>query len=443
MLQAKGKGDTKFVAPEPETPALNTVQDGVKEKTNLVTEPLRTTVTDFERTPKTQLMPLIEGSSWTTDEFFRSLKGKNDPKVLFDPKIENPSQQFDKIKHLELRVTTALDRDQNDENKTYSMTGAATIPWSVPVNEGDIFTATLGDGRQGLYTVLTSRRPSNNKVSTYEITYGMLYEVTPAHRAVLDKCTVREYYYVKERAWTGGDVILSPKEYRGYLALNELIDAVENTYVRRFYSSDLQTLLYPDLTFGAAYDAFLAQFVKSIGLRMVGKDIRIYPHYPKNIKDVETFWTCLLQQDPLFLAETNRDNQPFSTRGFRTLQSTNSVGWSKVFVTRYFVEDTGSMKYMGEWPKFKPFTTEDIQLDGSQEIYPAFLPITYQPYVLSQAFYDGGYASALEYGLSCYLNRKPLSSELAAKLGELVHKLPRDSQFYYVPLVYVLLKYAR
>lgn len=441
MLIAKKKGDTKFVPLEPTIPELNRPHDGVKEKTNIVTNPERTTVIDMERTPKSYLLPVVEGSSWPTERWYRSLKGKNDPKVLFDPKVDTPSQQFDCIRNLELRVTSALDRSQDGGNKTYSMMGAATVVNSVPVNEGDFFTASIGDGRFGLFTITSSNRPSNNKISTYTVEYGMLYEVTPRHREVLERCTARTYYYIKERAYTGGDTLLTEKEYRQFMQLGEYITSIEETYVKRFYSADAQTLLYPNPTWGYAYDVFLTLFVKALGLRVVGKDIRIYPHQRTNVKDVETLFSLILKQDPLFLQDANRPNKPFLTRSFRTLQPANNVAWSKIVVTRFFQADMPLNQQLGNWEPFAAFNPVQVPLNGSD--VPLFNPLTYTPYILSETFYAGSYSSVLEYALQAYLNKQPLDSQIAAQLGAEVHKLPRDSQFYYVPLVYVLLKYAR
>lgn len=443
MLQANGKGNTKFIPPEPATPVLNQPQDGVKEKTNIVTNPERTTVVDMERVPKTQMLQFVEGSSWTILNWYRSLKGKNDPKQLFDPKVENPTQQFDCIHNLELRVTSPLERSQDGENKTYTLTGSATVVNSVPVNEADLFTATIGDGRIGLFTVTASMRPSNNKISTYQIEYGMLFELTEFHQRILNQCTVREFYYIKERAYTNSDTLLSPNEYRQFLQVGEYLKAIEETYVKRFYNADAQTLLYPNQTWGYAYDVFLALFVRDIGLKMVGKDIRIYPHQRTNVKDVETLFSLIIKQSALFLSDANRVNRPYLTSSFRTLQTSNSVAWSKIEVTRFFDEDMPQAQREGNWEPFTAFAPTLYKLAGSGDELPLFNPITYTPYVLSEAFYNGGYTSVLEYAVMLYLTNKPLSSELAVALAAEVHKLPRDSQFYYVPLVYVLLKYAR
>ncbi|HHS7556387.1 TPA: hypothetical protein ACTPQ1_004679 [Salmonella enterica] len=451
MLQAKKSGDTKFVPIEQDVPILNKPQDGVKESTNLVTVPTRTTVTDFDRIPKQYLLQYNEGSDWSVD-FFNSLLGRNDPKTMFDTQIDAPTQQFQKIIGLLLRVTTPLDRTQADDNKTFEITGAATLVSSIAPNEGNFFVTSIGDNRYGLFNVTGVTRMSNNKVATYAIRYTMLYEVTPAMAEVIRTCTVRELYYVRERAWTGGDTLLTPKEYRTFLELGDRIKVIENTYVRRFYDTALETLAYPrdwkleGLKAGGYYDVFLAMFVKAIGLRMTGKDIRVYPHPPKPVQDIETVFGVILNQQPELLPYVEKDNSPVNTRSFRTMQTRNTIAWSQFTVTRFFPSQIYQISHWeAEWPNFTPFEPqmfENYQGTAGESLV-AFAPLTYKPYLLSESFYNGGYASVLEHCLWLYLRKQPVPSETAAKLAELVIALPIDSQFYYVPLVYVLLKYAR
>ncbi|MCU6405955.1 hypothetical protein KW817_23630, partial [Enterobacter quasiroggenkampii] len=74
---------------------------------------------------------------------------------------------------------------------------------------------------------------SNNKVATYNIEYTLLFEVDPETAETIRRCTVREYYYVAERAWTGGDTLLTPKEYRAFLEVVDALEDIEQTYVKR------------------------------------------------------------------------------------------------------------------------------------------------------------------------------------------------------------------
>ncbi|EIF4796041.1 hypothetical protein LFN83_004805, partial [Salmonella enterica subsp. enterica serovar Infantis] len=97
------------------------------------------------------------------------------------------------------------------------------------------------------------------------------------------------------------------------------------------------------------------------------------------------------------------------------------------------------------WPEWKPFEPVEVEnYRGNEgESIPAFLPLSFKPYLLSETFYDGSYSSLLEYGLYLYLHKRPLPSVIALKLFEEVYKLPKDAQFYYIPMVYLLLRYSR
>jgi len=450
MLKAS-RESTTFVPVEPETPTLNTPQDGVKEASNVVTQPLRTTVTDFDRIPKQYLMKYVEGSAWKVD-FFNFLKGRNDAKKFFDTQVITPDQQLEKIIGMELRVKSPLDRSQDDKNKTFTLTGSATLANTVAPNEGCFFVVPIGDNRYALFNITRVTRMSNNKVSTYDIEYSMLFEVSPAVAETIRRCTVREYYYVAERAWTGGDTLLTPNEYRSFLKLGDAIKDIETTYVKRFWDSETETLLFPrdwrvyGLKGASYYDVFLCLFVRAIGLRTVGKDIQIYPHPPKNVADVECLFTALLQQQTAFLASYNKPNGAYLVNTFRTMQTRNSIAWSRITNTRYFSDDLRSPKqYPADWVKFTEFppTVVDEYRGNAGESLPAFLPLTYTPYLLTETFYNGSYSSLLEYGLYLYLNKQPVPSTIALKLAEVCNTLPEDAQFYYIPMVYVLLKYAR
>lgn len=455
MLKAKRDKPSTFEPVDRPIPELNKPQDGVKETTNIVTQPTRTTVTDLDRIPKQYLMKYLEGSAWTVD-FFNFLKGRNDAKKFFDSKVLTPDQQVEKIIGLELRVTTPLDRSQDTTNKTFSMSGAATIANSIIPNEGCFFIAPIGDGRFALFNVTNVVRMSNNKVATYNIEYTLLFEVDPETAETIRRCTVREYYYVAERAWTGGDTLLTPKEYRAFLEVVDAIEDIEQTYVKRFYDGETATLLFPHdrysdgLRSRAYYDVFLALFVRALGLRTVGKDIQIYPHPPMNVEDIETVWTALLQQSPTFLADYKRDSTVWQPKTFRTMQHRNSVTWSLISDTRFFTEELKpgygmAQRFPGQWPEWKPFEPVEVEnYRGNEgESIPAFLPLSFKPYLLSETFYDGSYSSLLEYGLYLYLHKRPLPSVIALKLFEEVYKLPKDAQFYYIPMVYLLLRYSR
>lgn len=445
MLEAKGKDKVTFKTPKVPLDPLVKPQDGIKEASNLVTEPSRTTVVDLERVPLTHLLQYVRGSKWNIIAYYRRVAGKNDPLKLFDPKVETAIQSYDKIINMEFRVESPLARSQDTENKTFSLVGSSMLATTVPANKFDVFEVDLGDGRIGLFNVTESERLSDKKISTYNISYSMLYEVTPEIRRVLDTCTVRTYHYVPNRMWYGADPLLTPEEYATFIKVGDHIDAIERTYLKRFYNPDARTIVLPDTTHGYCYDVFLATFVNALGLRLPGRDLYIYLHPPKELSDIVTVWDCIRDQDAIYLEETNMENKPYGSRSFRTAQSGNTVAWSKIVNTRYFSKYIRPMASIsGAWPDSVPFEPQMMQLDRLVEPLPNFLPVALEgTYVFSESFYQGSYESVLEYLLQEYLNRRAISFDTVISLSEAVRRLPAQEQIYYTPLVYVLLRYVR
>lgn len=451
MIKANGKGDTKFVVPDEPIPDIHKPIDGVKEKSNIVTNPNRTAVVDLERISKKYLMQYLEGSSWSVD-FYNPIQGKYDPIKFFDSKTTSPAQQFTEILKLELRVTSPIERNQDSENKTYSLSGSATVGNSLPINAGALFIADIGSNRKGIFNVTESTRPSDNKISTYKISYTLLFEATPDKMETLRKCIVRSFHYVKERAWYGEDTLLNPSEYQEFIQIGERISEIEDLYVRRFYDKLGQSLAFPGKVDKSLpypqkhYDVFLARFVKAVGLRSPGRDIIVYPHPTRELSECDNLFDLILTQQPIFLKEIkDKVSESLQVKSFTTMIHTNTIAFSRFTATRYFTDDfIGNAKWQSPWPEFEPFETVELCYRGNVgEMLPAFLPLSYKPYLLSEAFYDGSYASAFEYCLYCYMNKMGIPVTTVNELAKLCIGMPKTAQFYYMPLVYVLLKYAR
>ncbi|MGL5397278.1 MAG: hypothetical protein ACRDBQ_18675 [Shewanella sp.] len=445
MLNADGKNKVRFGAPKAPIDSLVKPLDGIKETSNIVTEPSRTTVIDLERVPLTHLLQYVQGSKWNIRAYYRRLSGKNDPLQQFDPAIDTAIQSFDKIVNMEFRVTSPLSRAQDTRTKTFSLTGSSTLATTVPANEYDVFEVDLGDNRIGLFTVKESERLSDKKISTYAISYTMLYEVTPEIRRVLDACTVRTYHYVPDRMWYGADPLLTPKEYASFVSIGDHIDAIDRTYLKRFYNTDARTIVHPDTESGYCYDVFLARFINNLGLRLPGRDLHIYPHPPRELSDIVTVWDCIKEQDSLYLEETNMVNRTYGSRTFRTAQSSNTVAWSKIKYTRYFTKYVREQaETVGAWPQPIAFEPTMVKLDRLDVELPEFLPVALEDtYVFSESFYGGGFESVLEYVLQEYLNRRAVSVDTVIELSTSVRKLPPQEQLYFTPIVYVLLRYVR
>lgn len=438
-----GRRNAPVIEVLPEKTVIEKPQDGIKEVSNIVTTPSRTTVVDFSKIPKRHLLQYSEGSPWPVT-YLRGIKGLNDPKKLFDVTNTNPDQQYERINGQVMRVNSALTWSQDATTKEFTVSGEATLVNTVIPNEGDIFVADIGDARKAIFNVNETTRLAYNKIATYRITYTMLFELTPEMQATIDTCTIRDLYYVSDRAWVSEDTLLTKEEYETFIQVNDSIDLIQETYTREYYNELVRTLTAPKQPW-LIYDIFLMEFVRMIGIandptQLVG----IYPHPPYRHQNINTLYTAIINQSPGMLKRAKKNISCHNVRTFATGQNMNTIRYSNLDGTLFFDEEL-------RYPSYPlPFNTipdvpaifKDFKGSSLKDV-PFFTTMTLKPYVLTETFYEGGYSSVLEYGLGCFLRREPLRKDIAIALAESLDQLDPVNAFYYTPLVYVLLKYAR
>lgn len=440
-IQAGGRQKSEVVTVEPPRPEITKAKDGVVEKTNITTEPSRTTVVDLERISKRHLLQYTSGSPWPVDYYHR-LSGMNDPKSFFDPSVDNATQQYEEIKSQVLRVGSALSWSQGT-NKEFTVSGEATLANSIIPTEGDIFIADIGDARRGIFAVNSTQRNAYNKIATYQITYTLLYEVTPESERVLRDAVVRTFHYVADRAWVSEDTLLTQDEFNAFLKIREELEYFENMYVRMYYDQELGSLRQP-VTARKNYDVFLTQFVRDIGLNRTPDELTIYPHTPYRHDEMFTVWKALVWHNASMLPQCHRDGKWFQVQTFRTYQVPNTVGWSRVQSTVFFDSQLRLKNIPDVVPDFDAVEDRRSDFEGTLlKDLPMFVKPTLTPYVFTEAFYGGSYGSVLEYALQLYLNKAKLRADIPLKLAEEVKRLPLTAQFYFAPVVYLLLKYVR
>lgn len=442
FINSNGRDKTTVVDTTPPRAEITKAKDGVVEKTNIVTEPSRTTVTDLERLPKRHLLQYTSGSPWPVT-YYRRLSGLNDPKQFFDPEVDNGTQQFECIINQILRVNSALSWNQDGKTKEFTVTGEATLANTIIPTEGDVFVADMGDARQAIFAITSTQRNAYNKIATYQISYTLIYEMTPAYADRLAQATQRQFYYVADRAWVSEDTLLTPNEYNLFQRVGEELSSLEYMYVRNFYDQETGTLRCP-LNDRKNYDVFLTQFVRDVGLATPPFELRIYPHTPYKHDDLFTVWQALIWHNASMLPQCHKVANWYQVQTFRTYQVPNTVGWSRIQSTVFFDDAIRRNPIKDSVPAFPAVEERKTDFDGTAlKDLPLFTPVQLTPYIFSQAFYDGSYASVLEYALKQYLNKVKLRVDVPIELAVQLKSLPLPVQFYYGPVVYLLLKYVR
>ncbi len=130
---------------------------------------------------------------------------------------------------------------------------------------GDMFVRDIGDGRAGLYQITAQpelRSYAMDKI--YLVTFMLLDIVTPAIQDNLDRKVVKEYYYTKDSALSGGNALITEEN---YTLMRELL-GIQPILLRRLYEvgyfNPEETMVTRESTGYLVYDEDLVNFLTMI-----------------------------------------------------------------------------------------------------------------------------------------------------------------------------------
>lgn len=433
---------------------LTQPDDGVKEVSNIVTDPGRTVVSDEYRNPTHHLMQYGTGSPWKVKAYYRQLLGLNDPMVMLDTGVVNPTQQYERIDGLIISVNTALSGSQDTETMGYELTGSGDIANSIVPNKGDVFVVDVGDGYQGVFVVTTTERKAYNKIATYEIQYGMVFRLTPATQTTLDATTVRSFVYDPRRLALHEDPLLTTEDHNRYKSVLEWERSLKENYANDFYDHHTKTLAMPIRDGLHHYDGFVADYARKLGIVHQYSNINVYLHHPYKTDELRTVWWQMACHNAH--SEIHSDLRMWSTQAFRSMTQRNGIGWTPINYTAFpYAENLNKLsalphKAVGTNAMSLPISDGEIDPTPSQTLLNGQLTLPWYirangdgKYIFSTAFYEGSYASILEYGIRCYLDKTTLDATTVIDLANRLYMLPKLEQFYYTPMLIALLHYVK
>lgn len=418
---------------------------------------------DTNYVPSSAMLTWVEGSNWSVDYYSQLLGEDNEPTPQAldrDP----PYQQYQRIKHMDLKVTDPINFDQDPTNRTMTVTGSATtFPFLVP-NVGDMFTADIGDGRTGAFTVTEARRQTILRDSVYTIEYELVEELTEARQEDLERKTVKTLRYSRRSLHSGCGPFVTDAEFERQLTDQQWIDDLFADYLRDFFSRNHSTLLVPDQS-QPTFDAFVVWALlqlfspQTVPIMRRVKDLNVMA---ERVMFQTTVWDALLRCRESALAYGVEQVCLASTARFAgrpTLQSLGYTGIPYVVFPANTASDVDTEYYRGgdTPPAGQALRSPQTQTDHDYfqrrddgdldpvERPPAIHPVTQDDYyVFSEAFYTGNEEeqSQLELLAGEALNGEALTrTRLNQVLADIDRWAPLE-RFYYVPVVLILLKLA-
>lgn len=435
-------------------------------------------------------MQHVSGSSWRLEAYYSQFIGTDN--ALAPLAIDRPAahQQYIKIENLEIKVTAPLTDSQDSETKEFETTGSATIYAGLIPNKGDMFTADVGDGALGLFTITESIRRTHLRNSVFEVSYKLVGHLTPVQRSNLELKTIKTTRFVRELLYYDSNAHLLADDYAYRLDLLGSSKRVLDMYVRDFFSEEHSTFILPGQA-EPTYDPWITKFIQSVfsvsehhklqTLKLPAVDL---PEYQNT-----TFWDCLLEGSDFNLPYAQYQMRAITTTPFRDFTRAGGIYYTRIRRVLYPFDgrtdtdrshalnsgtggadcgcgSTGSTRYSpataretgtsivesgsrpGSVDITKQFTV--LELNGLWTIgdvmphfedRPDFIPVlSDDSYVFSASFYRGEPVSNLERVILDVLRGQSPNREIVKRLFDLIHKLPQLERFYYTPVLLAIAK---
>lgn len=422
----------------------------------------RSTIVDTRYTPLSSLMTFVEGSTYTVNYYSQVL---NQDTALFaqDPGQSPLYHQFKKINRLEIKLDSPLSSSQDEETKRFNVKGSGLIHSFVIPNHGDMFTADVGDGREGVFQVEVSEKKSIFKESVYAIDFTLVYFVdADPDRKVrdLDMKVVQELHYVRDFIRQGQNPLITTNSLNALEELNYYYAHFVKEYFRLFFSNEFSTLILPGQSH-SIYDSYITNVIRSIlsineHFKMV--KIRTPSTADDDLLPLSNLWTAMLERNALLkktivkkmgLVYVKTFNNDPMLRGLRfagfdyvvypdTTKTPIDNGYNH---QRRLLAPVEVVNVPTEAGNIQDHILSDKLDDQQNPVYYIHNVLKDDYYVLSEAFYeDKPGKSILEMMCHNYLERKSNDPVELVKLCSTYTQWGGLEKFYYMPLLLILIK---
>lgn len=417
---------------------------------------------DDDNTPITSLIAYVEGAPWTVEYYQQVLSKDNDLREV-DPGQPNVYQQYNKIKQFEIRVNSALSTNYDSNTGITGAPGNGIIyPFLIP-NINDYFVTDAGDTAKAIFRITNVERKTFNRDSAFSIEYELVNYVHQAqdiYQSLVDK-TIREFTFSKDRLIENLQPILKDEDYQKISSLKQTYAELVTYYFKTFFNRKFMTLVVPGQDNGI-YDPYMVNVLIQIVNTNEVNEVRFVKRIPTDFDPFmkqPQFWDLMERRDYQSLTMCNQKMGLVSKYLFNKNAWLQGVFFSNIEYLVYpDTPDTSTL--ISENPDYKLLSTQELVettsvngsiLDLITMTYPlnnTTVPLFHSVlkdefYVLSQAFYeDTTDKSLLEVLVKDYLKMQAIDLDKLYRLTEAYRKLGRLEQFYYGPILMILIKEA-
>lgn len=425
-----------------------------KEVIPVIHEPAyRSSEMDLRYTSKERIVTHVSGYPWVV-QYYSQVVGRDDPLTGRSTATSAVHQQYRLLRNFELKVSGALSISQDSATKELTGTGTANVyPCLVP-NTGDQFIADIGNGRLGLFSVITTRTLSHFKKPVHEIEYQLLGYLTEGEQGDLDRKTVKTLHFRREYLDYNQNPLIEDEDHGWVHEFEIRYSQILKQYFHEFTTKEYMTFIVPEQA-GTTYDPFLTRqlftFFSSYTKREFSH-IRMLNVEEETNMLAKSFWDLVNDRNVRLLDKIFTRVGLTSARSFSTNVYSHSIRYSGI--TNVVYPKNYSKQIDVELTSSTKVTTSEIISkersaleDAGEEmgvLTPMIHPVTIDDYyVLSKAFYEQSEGqSILEQEVWRYVSGGGVNTPMILALIKDYESWGELETFYYTPLLLILIDSA-
>lgn len=240
-------------------------QTAIEQKADVSIEEMRPdTATVFQSPNEKQIDPLtqeIAGDPWTLIAIYSQLLGDEDLPHQLDDGLDAPLQQYLKIHNPEIRVTSALGND-TDDNYISIVSGEANLYPGFKVNQWDILVGRTKDGRVGVFYINEAPKPFTYLSWTGYTVQFTLYRYYD--QAIADQLTVKtqiERYFNPDSPCVLCNTIV---DVQSNVNASQEIMRLLDWFYNHYYDKSIMSFSFKDKSANSYFDSEVPKFLGNI-----------------------------------------------------------------------------------------------------------------------------------------------------------------------------------
>lgn len=394
-----------------------------------------------------KIVQYIEGKKWEVS-YYLQLITKDNEIGRFDYNSPDVSKQYMLLNNMVLYVQDSLSQNSSNE-----LVGSAIVNANITPNAGDVFVATLMGNRRGLISITSveSKDYNLNTVWHIEFKLDIFLDTNDVIIDKLNEMVVKTYYYDDDFLMTNSEPILLEEDFKNKRKITISIKEIIEYYFKTMYNSEKSVLAIPgqnEVVIDIMYQEFIFKLVNANDSEYITKITR--NTIPNDAFLQPTILDAILLRNSDIVNSCNRKSKVLSIGNFSNSNiHLRNIGYMGI---RYVIyPDTPDISIM-ETPDKSSLNS--INLNPSPNPYrdnkgvvENLLPVldtTNEFYIFTEHFYKDNREnmSIFEIAVRAYLDGETIDNETLASLIDDYQYWDRVQQFYFIPILVVLLKDA-